>query len=198
MNPLLDYRVPRQYYFSLSNPTPAQSSSTSISSASTTMTSTPPMSQSPYVESEDLTYHVMAAGLGFDIPSDTLPEAIESGAVSPPSKLTLAHNLAILGDDFLEEDESHHETAPLTSENLVALEEATRKEILSGGSSIKEGPPEVVRRSTLRSSISSLTKRLGEKERKGGIPELKSALEAALAPTPTSMTVEACTSSHSR
>lgn len=198
MNPLLDYRVPRQYYFSLSNPTPAQSSSTSISSASTTMSSTPPMSQSPCVESEDLTYHAIAAGLGFDIPSDALPEAIERGAISPPPKLTLAHNLAILGDDFLEEDGSHHETAPLTSENLVALEEATRKEILSGGSSIKEGPPEIVRRSTLRSSISSLTKRLGEKEREGGIPELKSALEAALAPTPTSMTVEACTSSHSR
>ncbi|KAF8536665.1 hypothetical protein BDD12DRAFT_889595 [Trichophaea hybrida] len=182
MNPLLDYRVPTQYYFSLANPAPAQSSSTSTSS-STTMPSTP---QSPRVEAEDLTYHAMAAGLGCDIPSEVLPEIIERGALSPPPKLTLTHGLTILGDDFLEEDEP----TPLTSENLVALEEATKKEMLSGGSYMNEGPLDVGS-STLRRSISSLTKRFGEKGREGSIPELKSALEAAFAPqTPTSMIVE--------
>ncbi|KAF8250578.1 hypothetical protein K440DRAFT_672321 [Wilcoxina mikolae CBS 423.85] len=150
------------------------------------MPSTPQSPQSPRVEAEDLTYHAMAAGLGCDIPPEVLPEIIERGALSPPPKLTLAHGLTILGDDFLEEDEP----TPLTSENLIALEEATRKETLSGGSSMNEGSPEIGR-STLRRSISSLTKRVGERVREGSIPELKSALEAALAPhTPTSMTVE--------
>jgi hypothetical protein len=112
MNPLLDYRVPTQYFFNLDSEDPNPESdappasgtylkgtnnpyapSASSSTASSTHTEIMPTSTSPTSPAHDVAdYHTIAAGLGFEIPADQIPETGTSSGMTPiqNSKLTIA------------------------------------------------------------------------------------------------------------
>ncbi|KAI5802168.1 hypothetical protein FPQ18DRAFT_5475 [Pyronema domesticum] len=142
MNPLLDYRVPTQYFFNLNSedPNPEShappasgtylngsnnpyadhllSSSSSSTASSTAIMSTSPTQTSPV--NDDADYHAIAAGLGFEIPAAQIPETdVAFGTLSPR-----IHYVSTLGEQFLSDDESgvsEHTPVPLTSENLKAV-----------------------------------------------------------------------------
>ncbi|KAI5813514.1 hypothetical protein BZA77DRAFT_116744 [Pyronema omphalodes] len=140
MNPLLDYRVPTQYFFNLDSEDPnlesdappssgtylkginnPYASSALSSTASSTHTAIMPTSPtSPVNDNDKADYHAIAAGLGFEIPDEPNPEAIiASGTLSPR-----IHHVSVLGERVLSDDESghsEHKPAPLTSENLKAV-----------------------------------------------------------------------------